>query len=335
MEKWSETYCLSNEEKEKWIEDYVERETAVTRKPVREADGAIMQPQDDMSTAEYAGATTRKPARLGQEILNAFGNSLSNLASSDNEQNGEDEEDKEEDTELSKLSDEDEPGWVMGTIVKTVQHCMEYFRQIQIQMRLDELTQPGCGDAANCTCEWVVKYGTAELKVPAVVKPQIDITTATLPQRTIGELIQTVEIVRWQSKMPAGTSHPGSSQMRLDLEKPQWPKLIPVFSPDDGGRFDADSGCDACWTHKLLTLHKASLLNNYIENGSGRRYGDGSQFTSGIDSQMVNLDDLSIVYTIYVTILLRVSFFMISVTKLWDMIFHQGVCKVVLAMRKF
>jgi len=32
VEKRQETHFLSNEEKEKWIEDYVERETAVARK---------------------------------------------------------------------------------------------------------------------------------------------------------------------------------------------------------------------------------------------------------------------------------------------------------------
>jgi len=58
-------------------------------------------------------------------MLNAIGDSLSDLASSDDEQDGEDEEDDEEDTELGKLSDDDEPGWVMGTITKTVQHRME------------------------------------------------------------------------------------------------------------------------------------------------------------------------------------------------------------------
>jgi len=54
----------------------------------------------------------------------------------------------------------------MGTIPKMVQHRMESFRQNQ--MRLDELTQPGCGDAANYFCERDMKYGTADLKVPAV-----------------------------------------------------------------------------------------------------------------------------------------------------------------------
>jgi len=40
-----------------------------------------------------------------EEMLNAIGDSLSDLASSDDEQNGEDEENGEEYSELGKLSD--------------------------------------------------------------------------------------------------------------------------------------------------------------------------------------------------------------------------------------
>jgi len=106
-EKRQEAHFLSNEEKEKWIEHYVERETAVARKRVHDAETAIMQELKDMTTAESVGVTTRKPETIFEEMFNAIGNSLSDLASSDDEQNGEDEEDDEEDSELSKLSDED------------------------------------------------------------------------------------------------------------------------------------------------------------------------------------------------------------------------------------
>jgi hypothetical protein len=88
-------------------------------------------------------------------MWHAIGDSISDLASSDEEQVGEDEEDDEEDTELGKLSNDDEPGWVVGTISKTVQHRMDSFRQTQ--MRLDKLTQPGWGDAANYFRERDVK----------------------------------------------------------------------------------------------------------------------------------------------------------------------------------
>jgi hypothetical protein len=56
----------------------------------------------------------------------------------------------------------------MGTITKTVQHRMESFQRKQI--RLDELTQPGWGDAANYFHVRDMKYGTAEMKLPAVLK---------------------------------------------------------------------------------------------------------------------------------------------------------------------
>ena len=224
-EKRQETHFLSNEEREKWIEDFVERETAVARKRVQDAETAIMQ---DMTAAENGGATAGKPETTFEEMLNAIGDSLSDLASSDDEQDGEDEED-DEDTELGKLSDDDEPGWVMGTITKTIQHRMESFRQNQ--MRLDELTQPGWGDAANYFRERDMRYGTAELKVPAVVKPQIETTAATPSPITVGDHMQTPEIVRGQSEMPAETSRPGCSQMRLGSEKPQSHKCRSVLSP--------------------------------------------------------------------------------------------------------
>jgi hypothetical protein len=225
-EKRQETHFLSNEEKEKWIEDFVDRETAVARNCVQDAETAIMQ---DMTTAENECATTGKPETMFEEMLNAIGDSFSDFASSDNEQDGEEEEDDEEDTELGKLSDDDEPGWVMSTITKTVQHLMESFEQKQ--MRLDQLTEPGWGNAASYFRERDMRYGTAELKVPAVVKPQMDSTTATPSPITVGEHIQTPEIVREQSNMPAVTSRPASSQMRLGSEKPQTHKFTPGLSP--------------------------------------------------------------------------------------------------------
>jgi len=46
-----------------------------------------------MTTAENVRVTTRKPDTTFEEMLNAIGNSLSDLASSDDEQSGEDKED--------------------------------------------------------------------------------------------------------------------------------------------------------------------------------------------------------------------------------------------------
>jgi hypothetical protein len=51
-EKRQEIHFFSNEEKVKWIKDYVERETAGARKRVEDAEAAIKQEQDDMTQAE-------------------------------------------------------------------------------------------------------------------------------------------------------------------------------------------------------------------------------------------------------------------------------------------
>jgi len=134
--KRQETYYLSNDEKETWIEDYVETETAVATKWVQDAETAMMQEVKDMTTAENAGLTTRKPEIALKVMFNSIGDSLSDLANSDDEQ---------------------------------IQHSMESFRLKQ--MVLDELTQPGWGDGANYFCGIDMMYGTAESKVLAVVTP--------------------------------------------------------------------------------------------------------------------------------------------------------------------
>ena len=189
-----------------------------------------MQELKDITTAKNAGTSTRKPATTLEEMFNTIGNNLSNLASSDDEQDGEDENDDEEDSDLRMLSDDDEPGWVMGTISKTVQHRMESFWQKQ--MRLDELTQPGWGDTANYFGDRDRKYWTAKLKVPVVVKPQIDMTAGTPSSRPFGEHMQTPDIFHRQLQMPAVTSRPETNQIWLGLEKPQSHKFILVLSPD-------------------------------------------------------------------------------------------------------
>jgi len=113
---------------------------------------------------------TRVPENTFYGIIVAIGDSLSNIAGSNDGEDGEDEDD--EDTEQGQLSEDDEPGWVMGTITKTVEERRERFRQKQ--MKLDELTQPGWKDAADYLRETDKKYGTSELRVPAVVQPQTD-----------------------------------------------------------------------------------------------------------------------------------------------------------------
>jgi len=121
-EKRCETHFLSNEEKEKWIEDYVERETAGARKRVEDAEAAVQQEQDEMVHAEITGLTSREPEKTFEEMMAALGDSLRDLASSDTMQDGEDED---EETEQTKLSEDDKPGWLMSTITKMVQQPIE------------------------------------------------------------------------------------------------------------------------------------------------------------------------------------------------------------------
>jgi len=122
-----------------------------------------------MMNVEKARSTTTKPESTFKKMLNAFGDSLSNHASSADEEDGEDEDEDEADTKLGKLSEDDELGWVMGTISSTVQTLMESFGQME--MTLEELKKPGWRDTADYFRGREMKYGTTELKVPSVMKP--------------------------------------------------------------------------------------------------------------------------------------------------------------------
>jgi len=112
----------------------MDRETAVARKRVQDTETAIMQEQEDMRKVEMAWSTTTQPETTLEEMLNAIRDSLSNLAICEDKEDGEDEDDDDKDTEIGNLSEDDEPGWVMGTSSKTVQHDMKSFRQKQIRL---------------------------------------------------------------------------------------------------------------------------------------------------------------------------------------------------------
>jgi len=195
-------HLFSNEENEKWIQDYVERETAGARKQVEDSEAAVQQEQDEVMHAEIAELTFSEPQKQCEEMLFAIGDSLSDLASSDDGEDGENE--HYEETERGKLSEDDEPGWVMGTITKTVQQRMERFRQKQI--KLDDLTQPRWEDAAHYFHEQDKKYGISELRVPTVDQPQTIDDLPAPPLSTIGELMWFPDIVLGISQTPQGTS---------------------------------------------------------------------------------------------------------------------------------
>jgi len=133
-----------------------------------------------------------------------------------------------------KLSEDDEPGWVMGTFTKTVQQNMERFRQKQ--MKLDKLTRLGWEDAADYFCERDKKYGISELRVLAVVQPQTNDDSLAPPPTSFGEQMESLDIVPGISQRPQGTSRPGSSHIRLGLVNPQSKLSIssgePAVEPD-------------------------------------------------------------------------------------------------------
>ena len=110
---------------DQWIMYHVDRQTAVARQRVADAEAAFQQDQDDTRKCENTRMTNREPERTFQEMIVDIGDRLSDLARSNDGEDGEDKDDEER--EQGQLSEADEPGWVMGTITKTVQQLMERF----------------------------------------------------------------------------------------------------------------------------------------------------------------------------------------------------------------
>jgi hypothetical protein len=112
---------------------------------------------------------------------------------------------------------------------KTFEESMERFRQKQ--MKVDELTQPGWEDAANYFRERDKKYGTTELRVPAIVQPQTMDDAPTPPPATFGELMESLDSAPGILQRPQGTSRPGSSHIGLGSVKLQSQSSIPSGEP--------------------------------------------------------------------------------------------------------
>jgi len=127
------------------------------------------------------------------------------------------------------MSKDDEPGWVMGTITKTVQQRMERFWHKQ--MKLDELTQLQLEDTAKYFGEGDKKYATSKLKDPAVVQPQTDDYAVAPAPTTFGELMDCLDIVARIWKMPQGMSWPGSRHLRLGSGNPQSNTCLSGLTP--------------------------------------------------------------------------------------------------------
>jgi len=73
----------------------VDRVTTVVTKQVEDAETAIKQEKEDMRNAERVGLTTTKTKSTFEGMLNTIGDSLSNLASSDDGEDRKDEDDDE------------------------------------------------------------------------------------------------------------------------------------------------------------------------------------------------------------------------------------------------
>jgi len=197
------------------------------RQQVEITEAVIWQEQEVTETAKILGLMTREPKKTFHEMIVAIAGCLSEIASSNDGEDGEDENDEE--TEQGKLSEDDESGWVMGTISKTVQHCIQRFWQKH--MTLHQLTQPWCRDAADWFREWDKNYGTAELRVPAVIKLQTDQNVAAPALTTSGEHMECLDIVPGRSQMPQGTCQQTRSHMMLGSGKPQSDACIPGRAP--------------------------------------------------------------------------------------------------------
>jgi hypothetical protein len=92
-EKQGETHCLSNNEKEKWIEDYVARGTTGVRKQVEDGEAAIRQEQEDTEAAENTGLAITEAEKTVHEKMVVTGDRLSDIANSDDGEDLEDTDD--------------------------------------------------------------------------------------------------------------------------------------------------------------------------------------------------------------------------------------------------
>jgi hypothetical protein len=150
-------------------------------------------------------------------MLNAVSNSLSDLASSNDKEDGEDQQAHHEDTELCKMSKDDEPRSVMGKISNRGQSSKESFCQKLIS--LDDLTQLQWVDAADIVRKGDMTYGMAEFKIPAVVKLQMDQIAAPPTCTTFGELMETLDIFLGELQTLHRTTQPGGSDIPVSSGK--------------------------------------------------------------------------------------------------------------------
>jgi hypothetical protein len=164
----------------------------VARKRVKDGETAIKQEQQEICNAENPRLTTRESEKSLQEMMIAIGDSLSNLTGSDDEPDGGD--DDNSDSECGKLGEDDTPSWVVDTISKTVQQCME--RLWQKSKQLDKITQVGSSDTANYIGERDSRYSNTDLTSLAVVHPQAEQVGATPTLTTFGAQMVSLDSIK-------------------------------------------------------------------------------------------------------------------------------------------
>jgi len=127
--------------------------------------------------------------------------------------------------------------------------------------------------------------------------------------------------------MPQVTSRPRCSHIRLGSWTLQIHGLIASLPPAPKARSVSDSEIKACSTLKLEPLDISPQANYHMEIRFRWRHGDRSFLARGMNRQIAICDNVSFRNVIRVPILLRVSFHLISVTKLWDMIIRLCMCQ--------
>ena len=140
------------------------------------------------------GMRSTKSETKFEEILNAIHDSLSDLPSSDDGEDGDNNDWDEKDNNqqyppLGRMSEDDQPCSVMGTISHTVEHEMEHLRINQ--MKSDKLPLQGWGDLHNYIHEKDKKNGTTELKVAVIFQQYKADVAASSGPTTVGEPMET------------------------------------------------------------------------------------------------------------------------------------------------
>jgi len=124
-----------------------------------------------------------------------------------------------------------------------------------------------------------------------------------------------------------GTSQPESSPMRIRSGKPHTNKHLPSHSPYKNLESSPHKKTKFVEPSSFYALQIASNANHHIEIRFRQNDGDSLCGAGGIEWQNGIFVIISRQKVLPVTMLLHVSFCLISVTKLWDMIVQLWICK--------